>query len=1166
MLNRVEHWLGLDRVQRDEDRLYAWMVYFILGTNLIATILLRVWIRPPEVDLINQSMVITLIFLVMTRLGWLPVVRWLLPATFFAMITLGSMDTGLYSAAISLFPVVIALAGFLLNRRGVVIFTALSIGVIFMLGRLHAGGQFTHSAVDGADRPVVLAIILLVNGIFLLVLINNSLKTLSGLRKNDEALEESNRQLQAGREALEQEVVERTRNAEQARLEAESANRAMEVRVWQSSAESRLGDILRGEQDTALLAARVIQEMCQTVDAPVGCLFVWEKGEYALLGSYAFMHRKSLNLRFKPGEGLVGQAARERTVLILENPPAGYMMISMGTLQAQPRQVVAIPFEFNNQVLGVVEIAFLAEITEVQLAYLQSAMESLGIAFGTAQARAQVDELLKETQLQASELGRRERELQAVNEELQVQAENLRLSQDRLQANQSSLEAANAELEEKTDALQQQRAAVDAQNRELRSAQEELQHYAGELAAANRYKSEFLANMSHELRTPLNSLLILARMLAGNETGNLTPDQVKSAEVIYNSGSDLLNLINDILDLSKVEAGRMEFHIESMPLSDLLDSMRVQFQPLADERQLQFVLSIEDGLPESIETDVQRLRQVVKNLLSNAFKFTEKGSVSLLIERPREVAELRKYGLEADNTVCVRVRDTGIGVAPEKQKIIFEAFQQADGSTNRRFGGTGLGLAIAREMILRLGGFIELISLPGEGSTFTVVHPLRQAGTRPGSGKEPPAPVVVGLPQDVPPPAERAAEQTPEWQVSDKPAPAPKKERLLLLIEDDPAFAEIVADLAKKKGFECLLAGTGEAGLELARLRRPQAVILDLRLPGMSGWDVLDALKKDSALRHIPVHIMSADDHSTEAFQRGVLGYLVKPVSPESIEEAFQQIETFLDRRIKSLLVVEDDDKTRLGITKLLSGADVEITEACLGSQALDLLRSRRFDCMIVDLKLPDADGFTILETIHADSQIGRCPIIVYTGRELTEEENHRLIQVADSVIVKGARSPERLLDETALFLHRVVADMPEVEQKSAEKTYLLEDTLRGKRILIVDDDMRNSFALSRLLSDKGIRVDIASNGQKALDMLASDPAYDLVLMDIMMPVMDGLEAIRNIRLDPKLRKLPVLALTAKAMKGDRERCIAAGADDYLSKPVDADKLFSMLRVWLYNY
>lgn len=961
-------------------------------------------------------------------------------------------------------------------------------------------------------------------------------------------------------------LFERTRAAleetARAKESAEAANKALEGQIWHTTGQAQLGDKMRGEQDIPTLANNVVQQLCQYLKAQIGALYVTEDGTLNLVGSYAYASQKPAR-QFKFGEGLVGQAALEKQSLIVADVPEDCITTRSALGKIVPRHIMIFPFLYEDRVVGVVEMGALSEFTPAQMDFLQTAMTNIAIAFTTAQARARINELLAETQQQAEELQAQEEELRVANEELEAQTESLRVSE--------------AELKEK-------QAVLDRQNRELKVAQQELEKKAAELALASKYKSEFLANMSHELRTPLNSLLILARMLADNEEGNLSEEQVESAQIIYSGGNDLLNLINDILDLSKVEAGRMTFNVEPMLLTDLVAAVRSQFAHVAEERGLELNIRLADDVPASIETDRQRVKQIVKNLLSNAFKFTSVGSVSLGIYRPDAGADLSRGGLDPSQAIAISVTDTGIGIAPEQQKVIFEAFQQADGSTNRQYGGTGLGLSISRELASKLGGQIDLTSELGKGSTFTLYLPLAgpAAESRQEPGAEGARPVSALQPRRAEPfevyPERRARGEAslPSVQPLSSPAPASPSppddradlkagDKILLIIEDDPKFAKIVSDYAHEKGFKCLVAGDGQTGLELVKTYRAEAVILDLNLPDISGWEVLEVLKYDPNMRHIPVHIMSVGEETMDAYRKGAMGYLTKPVSREDLAESFQRIERFISREIKGLLVVEDDAKSRRSIKKLLGGRDVQISEAAGGQAALDLLKVQHFDCMILDLNLPDMTGFEVLSRMNEDEAIAKCPVIVYTGRDLSAEENLELMKYADRVIVKGVKSPERLLDETALFLHRVVADMPEAKQQTIKQLYNKEGLLEGKKVLIVDDDMRNSFALSKLLSDKGLIVKIAQNGQKALELLAENPDVDLVLMDIMMPVMDGYETIKRIRAQRELRALPILALTAKAMKGDREKCLAAGANDYLPKPVDIDRLFSMLRVWLYQ-
>jgi len=1002
--------------------------------------------------------------------------------------------------------------------------------------------------------------------------------------KARQAAEEARRISDNARETAE--VARRT--AEKAQREVEAANTALEAQIWHTTGHALLNNRMRGEQDVLTLANNVIEHLCEYLTAQVGVLYVREDDILCRVGSYA-CSREGIGGRFAVGEGLLGQAVYSKKPILLPDNPPDYAQIASGLGSAAPKAVIIMPFLYDDEVVGVVEMGKLSGFSAEQMKFLQTALESIAIAFNTAQARARINQLLTQTQQQAEELQAQGEALRVANEELESQTENLRVSSGRLREQQTELETANAELIQKQSQL-------DLQNRELREAQLDLEYKAEELARASQYKSEFLANMSHELRTPLNSLLILARMLANNDEGNLKAEQIESATIIYNSGNDLLKLINEILDLSKVEAGKMTFHFESTSLSSILEAMRVQFAHVAEERKLAFNLSLDETAPARIETDLLRVEQILKNLLSNAFKFTDQGSVSLGIGLPSLDTKFSRNDLNPENTVAFCVSDTGIGMTPEQQKIVFEAFQQADGSTSRKYGGTGLGLTISRQLATRLGGEIALRSEYGKGSTFILYLPFK---SQPAGEPLTPAEPKGKEEQEKGRRGERGRKESRERRNSEErepqpteaavvsalPAPEPVRpavsipddreslvdgDRILLVVEDDANFAKIVRDYARKKGFKCLVSGDGQTGLDLAKKHLPNAIILDLNLPVINGREVLEVLKSEPATRHIPVHVMSVADEDVDIYKQGAIGFLTKPVSPEALEASFQNIEQFIAREIKSLLVVEDDTNLRRSVTKLLAGNDIQIVEAGTGKAALKALKAQPFDCMILDLNLPDMSGFELLGQLDRSENGLRCPIIIYTGKELSPEENRQLLQYADAesqplrVIVKGVKSPERLLDETALFLHRVVANMPEDKQKTIQRLHSQEAILAGKRILLADDDARSAFALSKLLADKGVKVAIAYNGIKALEMLEQNE-YDLILMDIMMPEMDGYEAIKRIRQQGKYYDLPILALTAKAMKGDRERCIAAGANDYLPKPVEADRLFSMLRVWLYR-
>ena len=1120
--------------------------------------------------------------------------RWVTPPiaggiilfVFVITVALVAISGGMQSPEVVGFVVVILLAGFLSGAWAAVLLAVLSFISILILYGVSLQGMLPAPLLQ--STPLVSALVILMNivlitGVVFLTLRGNS-RAFRELRTKEQEAGASNRALQELLVSMEARISERTQSAEKARQEAESTRMFLETQAWQASGHAQLGEVMRGEQELTLLANQIIRFLCQFLDAQVGTLYVLkpatstnEEALY-LMGSYAYSNRKSLSHRFVLGDGLVGQAALEKQIISITRLPEDYLSTTSGLVSLTPKMALAAPFLAGGRVVGVIELGTITKFSAGQTEFLNKALESIGLAFSTAQARTQVNELLAQTQQQARELQLREEELRATNDELQEQTQALRLSQQRLVIQQEALESANAELEERASILQEQRAVLDRQNKDLKAAQDELEKKAAELALASKYKSEFLANMSHELRTPLNSLLILAGMLAKNDAGNLTPDQIESAQIIFTSGSDLLMLINDILDLSKVEAGQMQFYFAPMPLAGLTQAMHSQFDPVAAQKNLQFEILLAPGLPETIETDQQRIQQVIKNLLSNAFKFTEKGFVRFSIDYPDKSADLSSMGVTSDQAIVFHVQDSGIGIPAEQQRIVFEAFQQADGSTSRRYGGTGLGLAISRELAFRLGGKIELHSVPGSGSLFSLYLPVNRSAI--DKGFIAPA-AVTGSETEFKPSIEESDEQivpTPVFAeavhvealqvdkfLDDDRDELRKGDRLLLVIEDDPKFARVVYKRAHGKDFKCLLAADGESGLKLVDLYHPDAILLDLKLPGMSGWQVLDTLKQNPDTRHIPVHILSATEENLEAYKMGAIGFLSKPVSPEGLEDVFEKLESFIARRIKSLLVVEDDDNLRHSVRQLLGGSDVRISEASHGSAALDLLRTGHFDCMILDLNLPDMNGYALLNQINADEALSRCPVIIYTGKALTEEENAELMKYADSVVIKGVKSSERLLDETALFLHRVVADMPEEKRSTIKRLHHPDAALDDRHILVVDDDMRSAFALSKVLTEKGLKVSIARSGQKALEMLAAAPAVDLVLMDIMMPEMDGYETMRRIRAQARFRTLPILALTAKAMKGDREKCIVAGASDYLSKPVDVDRLFSMLRVWLHR-
>jgi CheY-like chemotaxis protein/signal transduction histidine kinase len=763
-------------------------------------------------------------------------------------------------------------------------------------------------------------------------------------------------------------------------------------------------------------------------------------------------------------------------------------------------------------------------------------------------------------------------QLQRYTQELEKSEEELKVQQEELKASNEEIEASNEELEEKTRALEEQNAQIQQQSEELAESQRLIEEKAKEVERASKYKSEFLANMSHELRTPLNSLLILAKLLAANEEGNLSEEQVEEARIIHNGGLELLALINDILDLSKVEAGKLTVVAEEVTLEGMVGRMRQQFAPVSKEKGVAFPIHIADDLPATLHTDAQRAEQILKNLLANAFKFTERGSVTLEVSRPGVEMELQRASLDARNAIAFAVIDTGIGIAPSKFKDIFEAFQQENGSIDRHYGGTGLGLTIARKFAHMLGGEIHVVSQKGKGSRFTLVLPVKLAG---------------GQADDLAPATEYAGSESARVELKTMPRSlvaefiaddrhliasrigngSGNKDKVLLIVEDDPAFAATLMKIARKRSYKCLVAGDGKTGLVLAVEEPVTAILLDLTLPDIDGMHVLDQLKHDLRTRHIPVHIISGrEEGDAVPLRKGAIGYLTKPVDKEAIDGALSRIEHLLDSEVKQVLVVEDDEKTQIAVQALLRKKDIQITLAGNGAAALHALEATRFDCVILDLQLPDMTGFTWLERMERAAGEGQTPpVVIYTARELTAEENRQLTRYTGSIIIKGAKSPERLLDEVTLFLHSVESTLSSDQQEIIRMQHNPDAVLQGRTLLLVDDDLRNTFALSKLLKKHEMNIVIADNGQMALEKLESDPSIELIIMDIMMPVMDGYETMRAIRAQRSLQEVPIIALTARAMPEEQEKCMAAGANDYLTKPVDVDRLLTLLRVLLFQ-
>ena len=950
---------------------------------------------------------------------------------------------------------------------------------------------------------------------------------------------------------------------------------------WLNEGVAAINDCMRGDPAILELSHNVICEVARRLNVQLGAFYVLMDGQdpvpgqeenfarfqehkfgvpasvLRLTGSYAFDRRKNLSCSFMPGQGVVGQAAVEKQNIILSNVPSDYTQICSSLIEGAPRHICASPFMVSDRVLGVIELGVLHELSPLQLEYLERVLPAVAVAIEAALGRARLSRALTASQLLSEELREQQGVLQASNAKLLKQTELLQQSEEQLQHQQEELRMANEELEEKSDSLVLQTEQVRAKNRLLENTQRKLKQKADDLTAANRYKSEFLANMSHELRTPLNSLLVLAHHLAENRTGNLIEDQVESAQVIAASGECLLQLINDILDLSKIEAGKMLPILREVYLEELVTQTRKNFAHMAEQKGLLFEVVVDPEVPGTLHTDPQRLMQIIRNLVGNSLKFTHEGGITIRFSRPEE------------NAMAISVKDTGIGIPADKLKAIFEAFQQGDGSISRQYGGTGLGLSITRELAALLGGKVLVESEENCGSTFTILLPSFGTATR----KNETAVAEENTPEEEDRKSDSKVALSP-FSVDYHPIPSipddresiQETDRVVLVIEDDPEFAKVLGRLARNKHFKFLHAPDGPIGLKIAGEYQPEAIILDIRMPGMDGWKVLEALKGNVHTRHIPVHIMSAEEQRFDPVQRGAIAYLTKPISANELEKAFTQIEQLVSRSVKDLLIVEDDDNMQIALEKLLGSSDVKITAARTIKEALEALTQDTFDCMVLDLNLPDGFGLELLDALAKNDFVPVPPVIVHTGEEISPEMEEKLREYAASIIIKGPMAEERLVDETALFLHQVVEKMPDYKKEMVLRLHDRDRQIEGKTVLLVDDDMRNVFALSRVLEGKGLKVRKAADGEKALQRLRECPEIDLVLMDIMMPNMDGYEAMRRIRdqeTDLPNHEVPIIALTAKAMKGDRGKCIEAGANDYLSKPVDTDRLWSLIRVWL---
>ncbi|MBI4529322.1 MAG: response regulator, partial [Deltaproteobacteria bacterium] len=902
---------------------------------------------------------------------------------------------------------------------------------------------------------------------------------------------------------------------------------------WLKTNLARFTSMLQGQRDLTTVGQMLLSELAPLVRAQYGAMYQMGGGNgdsrLQMLASYARDQRPDVPVELPVGVGLVGQCALEKRHILLDQVPENYVRIRSGLGAAKPRNLIVLPVLFEAQTKAVIELASLAEFTPTHLTFLAQLTESLGIVLNTIEATMRTEGLLQQSQKLATELQAQQRELQQTNEELANKAKQ----------------------------LAEQNAEVERKNREIEQARHAVEEKAAELALASKYKSEFLANMSHELRTPLNSILILAQQLADNPEGNLSQKQIEFARNVHAAGADLLNLISDILDLSKIESGTVTVEPEEVSFSKVRDAVDRSFRHVAETRQLAFDIELAADLPRTLNTDLKRLQQVLKNLLSNAFKFTMQGRVTFRASVARSGWSPDHAVLNsASRVIAFEVRDTGIGIPPEKQKIIFEAFHQADAGTSRRFGGTGLGLAISRELATLLGGEIRLASVPNQGSTFTLYLPESYLGFVAAVAAKADIPAAVPLivrradrPQEIPDDRESIMPGDP----------------VVLIVEDDPHFARVLLGLVRERGFKGVVTAQGALVRSLAREFNPIAITLDIFLPDMLGWTVLSHLKQDPATRHIPVQIITVEEERLQGLGHGAFSYQIKPSTTDELKKTVGRVLDYAQSSGRQLLIVEDNEVERQGIVELLAHKDVHITTAASGAEAWEALRARRFDCVVLDLRLPDISGFELLERIRQQADLRDLPIVVFTGKDLTEEDELRLVRMAESVVLKGVQSPERLLDETSLFLHLIESELAPAKQKMLERLRQTDEALRDKKVLVVDDDVRNIFALTSLLEQHGVQVVSTETGTETISLLDQDADIDAVLMDIMMPEMDGYETMRRIRNNPKHRLLPILALTAKAMKGDREKCLEAGASDYIAKPVDSEELLALLRIWLFG-
>jgi signal transduction histidine kinase/DNA-binding response OmpR family regulator/HAMP domain-containing protein len=918
---------------------------------------------------------------------------------------------------------------------------------------------------------------------------------------------------------------------------------------WLKSNLAKFTQMLQGQKELNSVTKKILSELATVVTAQHGLFYILQEDEkfldskLNLIASYAYIKRKNSPTQYAMGEGLIGQVAIEKERILLSNVPKDYIRINSGLGDAKPQHVIILPVLFEGQLKAVIELASLDTFSQTHLDFLEGLTESIGIVLNTIESNSRTEELLVQSQSLAGEL----------------------------KSQQEVLKNTNEELEEKAILLANQKEEVELKNQEVEVARKALEEKADQLTLTSKYKSEFLANMSHELRTPLNSLQILANELISNRDGNLSDKQIQFAKTINSCGDDLIQLINDILDLSKIESGYISVDYNPISFGEISKFVESTFNPISEAKHLTFTIDMDDHLPDLIETDSQRLNQILKNLLSNSFKFTEKGGVSLKIYKANNNWKTKNTSLDsAETVIAFEISDTGIGISREKQNIIFEAFQQAEGSTSRKYGGTGLGLSISRGLSDLLGGSIELESEPNAGSKFTLFLPLKfmQASDTEH--------IEVSVHTEVVPAVKGGLKSLPSAtfnrsdidlffvdEVGDDRTDIKPGDKILLIAEDNLTFARIMVDQAHEHGIKAIVTTKGNDVVDFINQFNPDAITMDINMPDTSGWKILDRLKTDFSLRHIPVYIISGEDERNKGLKRGARNFLVKPIKNESLQYLFDDIHNFKEKKTRNLLVIDDNEEELNRVVDAVKGDDIAVATAKTAAEAVAQLSGKAFDCIILDLVLPDADGLDIISDLENNILGQDTAIIVHSARDVNKKQRLRLNRFSHSIITKSATSIDELTDQTALFMHRVHKDLPEPMRQRIDSYHMKEDVLLGKKVLIVDDDVRNLFALTTAFERFGLDVISAESGQEAIDILDATKGIDIVLMDIMMPEMDGYETMKRIRKESKHKDLTIIAVTAKAMKGDRQRCIESGASDYITKPVNVEQLSSLMRVWL---